>query len=75
MQVGAVAGVGRDREGLLVEPDRLIVSAERGRPLTGGTQRDSGLRGQRVSLGPLLRVCMGGEVMPGEGAGELVRIE
>ena len=74
-QLGLLGGVRRDRERLLEELHGLVVRAEGGRPLGGPAERQARLAGERVRLGPLGRVGMGGQVVAGEGAGELVRPE
>ncbi len=74
-QVGLLGRVRRHRQGLLQERHGLLVRAERGRPLGGAAQGQPGLAGQGVGLGPLGRVGVGGEVVTGEGAGQLVRAQ
>ena len=72
---GPVRRVGRDPEGLLEERQRLLMRAERRRPLGCATERDAGLRGQRVGFGRVGCQPLRREVVPGEPARELVRAQ
>ena len=51
-EVGALGGLGGDRQRLVEEAQRLLVGAERGRPLGGRPKRDARLGGERLRLGP-----------------------
>ena len=75
MEVGAIGGIGADGQGVLEERDRLGVRAERRRPFGCSAQRHSRLGRQRVGLGPVGRVAVGGQVVAGQGAGQLVGLE
>ena len=74
-KLGLVLLVAGHADRLVEELDRLGVGAERDRPIGGALQGDPGLAGEGVGLGALGRVLVGGEVVAGEGAGELVRAE
>ena len=71
-QLGLLGGVGRDGQGLLDERDRLVVRAERRRALGGRLERDPGLAPERIGLGSLGSVRVGGKIVAGEGSGQLV---
>ena len=67
-----VRGLGRDAQRLLAEVECLLVRAQGCRPIRGRAQRDPGLAGQGVPLGTGGAVRVGGQVLAGEGTGELV---
>jgi len=71
-ELGIVPGHG---PGLVEKPNPLAERAEVDRAFSRRTQGDPGLGGQGVGLGTLGRIRLGGEVMAGEGSGELVRAE
>ncbi len=75
VEVGAVGRVGADRQGVLEEGDRLGVRPEGGGALGGPAQRHPRLGGEGVGLGPIRRVALGGQVVAGQGAGQLVGAE
>ena len=67
-----LGGIGGDLERLLEERDRLLVRAERGRPLGRAPERDARLGGERIRLGRVRGQPLRREVVPGEPARELV---
>ena len=56
-------GARRHLQRVAVEPERLLLRAQRDRPLAGRPQRDAGLRGQGVRLGAFAGVAVGREVV------------
>ena len=72
---GRLRRIGRDRQRLAEEGHRLVVRAERDRPLGGAAQGDPSLPGEGFGLWSLGRVRVGGQVMTGQTAGDLVRLE
>ena len=74
-RAASLAGVGRHRQRLAQERDRLLVRAEGGRPIGGRDERDPRLGGQRIGLRPVRRVRVRGEVVAGQRARELVGAE
>ena len=74
-QFSGLRGIRRDRERLAEEGDRLVVRAERDRPFGSAAEGDPGLPGEGVGFRPLGRVRVRGQVMTGQTAGDLVRVE
>ena len=69
------AGSIGDLERLLEERQRLLVRAERGRPLRSCPECDPGLRSQRIGLRLVRGQSLGRKVVTREPAGELVRAQ
>jgi hypothetical protein len=65
----------RDGDRLAQVGDGLVMSAERRGPLGGAGQGQPGLDGDRVGLGALGRGLVGGDVVRGQRAGQLVLAE
>ena len=71
-QFRALPGIVRDGEGLLEEVRRLTVRRECRGPFSRRAQGDSGLGGQGIGLVAAGSVGMGGQVVAGQGPGQLI---
>ena len=60
---------------LLQVGKRLVARVERARPVGGRDERDTGLGGQRIGLFAGSRCLVGGQVVRGQDAGQLVAAE
>ena len=71
----ALGRAGRDRQRLLEVRDRLVVAAQRRGSVGGAGEREARLGGDRIGLGAGLGGLVGGEVVAGQRAGQLVVAE